>query len=599
MKELAIVKKLLPFLQLYPWTAPTIVVFGVVSSLAEGLGISLLIPFLQSLDGQQLAAVNSNPFLRFFYQLLAGFDTDIKPFAIAALIFAAILLKVALVYIYTIQVSWLNSRITHRLRCDVFAQLMSVGQQFWDQSRGGDLLNTLNQETANTGAALNYFIWLVITACTIITFTVLLVLISWWLTLFAALALGLISLLVRRMTRQAESLGQQRLAANIQLRQTALEAGNGILTIRAFGREPYEQKQFERDSKRVRNVSFRLCMLSALIEPVFEGSAVILLVSLMLFTLWTQVSLPVLVTMIFMLYRLQPLIKKFDTNRTSLLAINSSLDKLQAFLDPTDKPYIRSGSVPYAGLKQAIRLRSVSFSYSTQDRPALQDVSIAMRRGETTAFVGPSGAGKSTLISLICRFYEVTEGQIEVDDQPLSSLKLTDWRDRIALVSQQIHIFNTTVGDNIAYGRIGATAADIIAAAKQANAHEFICELPQGYDTPVGDRGVRLSGGQRQRIAIARAILRDPDILILDEATNTLDSLSEHLIQDALYRLSRNRTVLVIAHRLSTIEQADQIVVLEKGRVREAGTFEELLPRQGLFAQMYQLQHRHNDFIQV
>ena len=594
MKELEITAKLLPFFRIYPWAAPIIIVLGVTSSLIEGLGISLLIPFLQSLDGQQLAAANSNPVLGFFDHLLAGVDSASKPFAIAAMICILILLKVLLAYLYTIQVSWFNSRIVHRLRCDVFAQLMSVSQQFWDQSRGGDLLNTLNYETANTGAALSYLIWLSITACMIAIFTVLLLLISWPLTLSAALAMGFISLLVRRMTRRAESLGQAHLAAYIQMGQTALETVSGIRTIRAFGCEPYEQKQFARYSQHLRDTAFRLSMLSALIEPVFEGLAVILLVGLMLFTIFTQLSLPVLVTMIFMFYRLQPLVKKFDADRTALLTINSSIEKLQAFLNPVDKPYIRSGSVPYTGLKDAIRLRSVGFSYSVQDRPALQDVSITLRRGETTAFVGPSGAGKSTLISLICRFYDATEGQIEVDGQPLSSLKLTDWRDRIALVSQQVHIFNTTIADNIAYGRLGATKAEIIAAAKQANAHEFISEQPEGYETQVGDRGVRLSGGQSQRIAIARAILRNPDILILDEATNALDSLSEHLIQEALYRLSRDRTVLVIAHRLSTIEHADQIVVLQEGQVKEAGTFDKLLKHPGLFAQLYQLQHKPN-----
>ncbi|PSF38264.1 ABC transporter ATP-binding protein [Aphanothece hegewaldii CCALA 016] len=593
-KELEIIAKLLPFFQIYPRAAPTIFILGVTSSLTEGLGISLLIPFLQSLDGEQLTAANNNPVLGFFDQLLAGVNPDSKPFTIAAMICALILLKVLLGYFYTIQVGWFNSRIIHRIRCDIFAQFMSVGQQFWDQSRGGDLLNTLYRETASAGHALSYLIWLVITACMIVIFTVLLLLISWPLTLSAVLAMGLISLLVRRITRQAESLGQQHLAANIQLSQTALETINGIRTIRAFGCEPYEQKQFARYSQNLRDTAFRLSMLSALIEPIFEGLAVILLVGLMLFTLFTEFSLPVLVTMIFMFYRLQPLVKKFDADWTSLLAINSSLDKVQALLTPADKPYIRSGSVPYTGLKDAIRLRSVGFSYSTQDRPALQHISITLRRGETTALVGPSGAGKSTLISLICRFYDATEGQIEVDDQPLTSLKLTDWRDHIALVSQQIHIFNTTIGDNIAYGRIGATEADIIAAATQANAHEFICELPEGYNTQVGDRGVRLSGGQSQRISIARAILRNPDILILDEATNALDSLSEHLIQEALYRLSHNRTVLVIAHRLSTIKHADQIVVLSEGQVKEVGTFDELLNHQDLFAQLYQLQHKPN-----
>ncbi|MBD0304232.1 MAG: ATP-binding cassette domain-containing protein, partial [Tolypothrix sp. T3-bin4] len=183
-------------------------------------------------------------------------------------------------------------------------------------------------------------------------------------------------------------------------------------------------------------------------------------------------------------------------------------------------------------------------------------------------------------------------GEIYIDDCPLRELNLTDWRHQIAIVSQDVYMFSTTVLDNIAYGRLDATQNEIIAAAKLANAHEFIMQLPQGYDTKVGDRGVRLSGGQRQRIALARAIVRNPQILILDEATNALDSISEHLIQEALNTLSQNLTVIVIAHRLSTIEQADQIIVVNEGRVIEQGNLQELLEQDGMFAQLYNLQSR-------
>lgn len=600
MKEIAIARKLLPFLKFYPWAALIIVVLGVISSLAEGLGISLLIPFLRSLEGKAPAAeMAGNSMLRVFYLLLARVNDSSQPFFIAGLIFTTILLKVALAYLYTVQVGWFNAHITHRLRCQAFAQLMAVGQQFWDKSKGGDLLNTLLQETNTIGAALNQLIWLVITACMIVTFVLLLLLISWPMTLMAAVALGGISLLVRRMTRQAETMGDRARTAGIHLRQTSLESITGIHTIRAFGHERYEQRQFEQASLQVRESGFRLRLLSASIDPIFEGAAVILLVGLMLITLWTEVSLPVLVTIIFMLYRLQPLVKKFDTSRTALLAASSSLDKLQHFLDRSDKPYIRSGPLPYTGLKTDIYLRNVNFRYGIENSPALRAVSLQLRRGETTAFVGPSGAGKSTLVSLLCRFYDVTQGAIEVDGQPLSELNLRQWRDRIALVSQQVHVFSTTLGENIAYGKLGATQAEVVSAARQANAHDFICQLPQGYDTPVGDRGVRLSGGQRQRIAIARAILRNPDILILDEATNALDSLSENFIQETLSRFGRDRTVLVIAHRLSTIEHADKIVVLKEGQVEESGTFEALLDAQGLFAQMYRLQYRRSQHIPV
>lgn len=590
MKALRVSKKLFPFLRLYPWAVPMIIFLGVASSLVEGVGIGLLIPFLQLIDGQQSS--NNNLFLSFFDQLTSGVGADYQPFAIATLIVLVIVLKVILVYLYTLQVARLRFHLIYRLRCQIFDQWMQVGQKFWDNSQGGELANTLHQEVWNIGLAVNNLLLLLINVCMILTFTGVLLLLSWPLTLGAMTVMLLISLLVQRMTQQADQLGRQRVIASKQMQQVSLETINGIRTIRAFNRQSHTQKRFEHQAKQVQEARFQVEQLTAAIGPIFEGAVVILLVSLMLSTLWGRVSFPVLVTMIFVLYRLQPLVKGFDMNRTLLLSASSSIDAVRAALDTRHKPYISSGTVPFTKLKQGIQLQSVSFSYNHQEVLALQDISLTIRQGETIAFVGPSGAGKSTLINLTCRFYDVTQGTITVDGQPLASLKLDDWRDRIALVSQHVHIFNTTIAENIAYGRLGATDREIVDAAKQANAHDFICELPQGYETTVGDRGLRLSGGQCQRIAIARAILRDPDILILDEATNALDSLSENLIQEALYRLSCDRTVLIIAHRLSTIKHAHQIVVLKNGQIEEIGTFDTLLKSQGLFSQMYELQHK-------
>jgi subfamily B ATP-binding cassette protein MsbA len=244
----------------------------------------------------------------------------------------------------------------------------------------------------------------------------------------------------------------------------------------------------------------------------------------------------------------------------------------------------------------AISLESVSFQYNSQRDLALRDISIVIPQGKTTALVGPSGAGKSTLVNLICRFYEVTEGEILADGRPLRELDLASWRSRIAIVSQQSYIFNATIMENIAYGRLDATEEEVVAAAKQAHAHEFIQPLTRGYDTCVGEQGIRLSGGQRQRIALARAIARNPDILILDEATSSLDIISENLIQEALNALKQDRTVIIIAHRFSTIEQADEIIVLKDGCVVEQGHLRNLMQLNGLFAGLYRLQHSNTKF---
>ena len=234
----------------------------------------------------------------------------------------------------------------------------------------------------------------------------------------------------------------------------------------------------------------------------------------------------------------------------------------------------------------------MSLAYDTATDHALKDVTLSIRTAETTALVGSSGAGKSSIASLICRLYDPTSGIVTVGDCDLRDLDLAWWRSRIAVVSQDVHLFNTSVAENISYGKPGAGRKDVLEAAKRAQASQFIEALPQGYETNLGERGLRLSGGQRQRIALARALIRDPEILILDEATNALDLISEHLVQDALEVFAAGRTVIIIAHRISTIENADQVIVLDAGRVLECGKVQDLVASGGYFSRLYALQFK-------
>lgn len=281
----------------------------------------------------------------------------------------------------------------------------------------------------------------------------------------------------------------------------------------------------------------------------------------------------------------------FDGARVRIISLSPGVEEVTSLLDEATPPASLTGKIPFRGLRKAISFDNVTFRYDPSGKAALQNISISIPSGKTTAFVGHSGAGKSTLIKLILRFYDFTKGKIYIDDDLLRELSIESWRSAISLVSQDVYVFNTTVRENIAYGRLDATEEEIIAAAGSADAHDFICSLPQGYDTIVGDRGVCLSGGQLQRITLARAIVRNPKILILDEATNALDSISENLIKDTLGKLSLNCTVIVIAHRLSTIEHSDHIIVLDEGSVREQGNFHELMKLEGNFAKLYKLQY--------
>ena len=592
MKEVQAIGKVLPLLKLYPWAIPIIIVLGSLSSLLEGLGISLFIPLLQNLDLNSQQSNGENPLISFLNRIFINVSPEDRILIIALCILASILLKNCLVYSNNVLVAWLNSRISHRLRSGIFQQLLSISYSFLERSEPGKLMNTLASETWRTSQAIAVFIGLLVNICTISVFVILLLLISWQLTLLVAVCMILISISIQLATRRVKKLGQQAVEVNSVQAMRIWEGLGAMKLIRSFNQEAYEQKRFDQASEKVRSTFFKLDVFSGIVGPLSEVLSAFLLLGILAIALTqTQTSLPTLLTFVFILYRLQPQVKQLDGARVSLGSLISAVEDVLYLLNSSDKPYIRSGEIPFSSLQQAISLEAVTFYYNYQEKPALQDISICIPKGTTTALVGPSGAGKSTLIGLICRLYEVSEGEIYVDGCSLRSLNLSDWRNQIAIVSQDVYIFNATVQENIAYGRLDATKDEIVAAAKLANAHEFITQLPQEYDTKVGDRGLRLSGGQRQRIALARAIIRNPEILILDEATNALDSISEQLIQEALNTLSQNRTVIVIAHRLSTIEQADQIIVLQEGRVIEQGTLQHLLRLDGLFAQMYKLQY--------
>ncbi len=591
MKTSGIIKKLFPLLNLYPWAIPVIIILGILTSLSEGLGISLFIPFLQSLEPGNSQSGSGT----FLGTILNRLFSDIPPsnrlLIIPLTIFGCVLLKNLLAYSSSLLSVWLYWRIGSQLVSKLYQQILSVSYSFLDSKQSGKLVNTLHTESWRACDAILLLINLIINFSTVLVFVVFLMLTSWQLTFLVAVALLGISLIIQQVTRKTKKLGREAVQANDRLVNRMIEGFYGMRVIRAFGRETYEYNRFEKLTNEVSFAALKLAKLYTISGPLSEVLSVALLVCIMIIALQNKANLPTLLTFIFMLYRLQPSVRKLDSDRVNLIGLLASVEDVISLLEIPEQQFIRTGNVYCHGLKRSLTFKSVSFRYNSTDKPALQEVSFSIAKGKTTAIVGPSGAGKSTLIGLICRFYDVTEGEIYIDEHPLRQLDLASWRSHIAIVSQDIYIFNTTVGDNIAYGRLDATEAEIINAAKQANAHEFISKFPEGYDTILGDRGVRLSGGQRQRIALARAIIRDPQIFILDEATNALDSVSENIIQEAINTFGQNRTVIIIAHRLSTIEQADKILVLQEGRVVEQGKFQQLLQLNGLFSQLYHLQY--------
>jgi subfamily B ATP-binding cassette protein MsbA len=372
-----------------------------------------------------------------------------------------------------------------------------------------------------------------------------------------------------------------------------LETFHGLRLVRAFGRETHEQNRFDVASGTVRKIFWQLESTSALVHPLSEVLTASLLLGIVaVMAMRTPGQVAASLTFLILLYRLQPRIKQFDSDRVALNAFSASVEEVRKLLDETDKPYLRSGARVLDSIEKGIVLENVSLYYGSGKGPALAEVTCSINIGETTALVGPSGAGKSSLISLICRFYDPSSGCLSIDGIPLPDLDLAWWRSQIAVVSQDVHLFNASVAENIIYGKLDATREELLEAARKAHALEFIENLPDGFETVLGDWGLLLSGGQRQRVALARAFIRDPQILILDEATNSLDLISETVVQDALEEFGRGRTVVIIAHRISTIEHADKVIVLDSGKVVECGSVTQLLSKGGLFSRFYALQLR-------
>lgn len=579
---------LFPVLRLRAWVLSGMIILGVFAALSEGLSISLFIPLVQDQMGTKAAGVTGR--LTAFFQEI---PSEHRLLWIGLGIFLCMVLKNVLTYSYSLLFQSVNSSIGHRLRCGILHQLLSVSQTYLDTHDSGKLLNALATEIWRVSAACTVLAGVIINACMTLIFGILLLLISWRLTLITGCLVLFISQIIQHLTRQGKRISVQATAANADLTQRMIETLDGMQLIRAYGRESHEQDRFDVASRAVSKAFFKLDRISGLVHPLSEVLTVALLLGILLATaMLAPGQMAASLTFLILLYRLQPRIKQFDADRVALDSLSGSVEEVRSLLDKSDKPYLRSGARVPASIEKAIIFENVSLRYDSGKGAALKQVTCSIDIGETTALVGPSGAGKSSLISLICRFYDPSSGHLLVDGVPLSEFDLAWWRNQIAVVSQEVYLFSASVAENITYGKLAATREELVEAARKAHALEFIEELPDGFDTIVGDRGIRLSGGQRQRLALARAFIRDPQILILDEATNSLDLISEGVVQDALEQFGRNRTVLIVAHRISTIEHADKIIVLDSGRVVESGTVTGLLAAGGLFSRFYALQLR-------
>lgn len=480
------------------------------------------------------------------------------------------------------------------LRSRVFRQLMAMSYAQVRLRKVGELA-AYNEQVSYVGQVIHLINLIASQLIMMVAYVGLLFWLSWKMTLAALVAVLVLSLAFRRIIRHIRGLGKAFAKASVSLTSRTVEFLHGLRLLRTFAREEYAIAKVE-DAVR-RSVAFRRRGLiwNASIGPLADsvtvvGIAAFLIAGYLFFDQGGPTALASLIPFLFVLYRLLPRIKLVNDRLGFVNNYWEFVHRVSEILRVDDKQYDAVGGEPFAGLEQAIVFRDVSLRYADTEEPALRQVSFQLARGEVLGVVGESGAGKSSIADLLLGLYLPTSGSIEVDGRDLCELDWRQWRDHLGVVTQDSFILHATVRDNVAFGRLDASDEAIRRACVAADAEGFIRGLAQGYDTVVGDQGYRLSAGQRQRLALARAILRDPEVLILDEATSHLDSRSERAIQEALKRLRGNRTLLIIAHRLSTLTWADRIVVLEGGSKVEEGRHDELLSLGGRYAHLWQIQ---------
>jgi ABC-type multidrug transport system fused ATPase/permease subunit len=556
----------------------------------DGIGIGLLLSFLQSLTSPTAQSIKTG--ISWFDTQILGSDTtkNIQLLHISILILLVTWLRSGIAYLQALSTGKVEFNLLNRLRNKAFDQLSNLSLSYFSQTRSGELINSLTDEITRLRASFSSITSLISDGIRLTIYGFIICLISWQLSLIAILSLSLLSVGLSVLRKRVRLYSFAISQANSKLASISVEFLAGIFTVHAFGTQNFERSRFRQASFEVAKAEMQSLSKQSLIDPLgfAIGTTIVILIIVAGFIV-LEVSVAQLLIFVYVLQSLVKIVQSMNGAATRISYFQGSLTSIKKLLSTDDKPYLQNGTVLFPGLKHSIQFASVYFGYEDNSR-ILSDINLTLNRGEVTALVGSSGAGKSTLAALIPRFYDPQRGQIFIDGVDLREFEIASLRQRIAVVSQDTFIFNTSIRNNIAYGTETADETAIYRVAQQSHALEFISNLPEGFDTQLGDRGVKLSGGQRQRIAIARALLRDPEILILDEATSALDSVSERLIQDSLEKLSIDRTVIAIAHRLSTIARAAKVVVLERGRVVEQGSYQELLDRKGKLWHYHQVQ---------
>ena len=598
-------------------------IFTILFAVLNGLSVYLTIPLLDTLfqesshpaNVQQIPAIEQSTSIvpnwiveikeeisnTFNQYILSGDKTDIL-FKICLVIFLSFLFKNIFAYLQTYFMAYVEYAAMKDLRDDTYKHLHKLPLSYFKKERVGNLISRFTNDVNIVQASISAtFSNLIKEPLTIIVFLILAISISWKLSLFALIIVPVSSLLIAWLGSKLKKLTTLLQLKLGDITSVLQETISGVKIVKAFGMENYENKRFMKETKNYFDMVLRTVRIRNLSSPVTEllsimiGAVIIYYGGLLVLNEKT-LNASQFMGFLFAIFQMMPPIKELGSVNNRIQEASAAAERIFEISDTEPLIKTKPGATELKEFKDNVTFDKVSFIYEDSEEPVLININFSVNKGDIVALVGPSGGGKSTLVDLIPRFYDPSSGRILIDGKDIRDISVESLRSKMGIVTQETFLFNTTVFENIAYGLKNYPMEKMIDSAIMANAHNFISEMPEGYQTIIGERGVKLSGGQRQRLTIARALLKDPEIMIFDEATSALDNESEILVQEAIERLMKNRTTFVIAHRLSTIRNATSIIVLDKGKIIQQGTHEKLIQEEkGLYKKLYDMQFRDND----
>lgn len=553
--------------------------------------ILIILNILLALVSSAVSAAPVTLIKKLFDKGIHGKNETAILYAVGGMILLSIL-GAFLVYWTTMLSGKISSSIYKNIVDDLYVKIQSLDMEYFSRTKVGELMTKVLNDPANVNTFILEFFEFLKYIFTAISYLVIAIHTDWKLTIGMFVSAPILMITVKKYSKKLKKSGKERQETTGILNSKLQETLSGIRVIRAFATEKQEIHNFKKISLELKKVVMKTVGYNAKSNSVSEALNYIMVAILLLFggyrilrgRVFTTGDFITIMTSIGSMYtpirRSANIYNSLSTNIPSIGRIFEILDVVPEIADAPE-------CVKFEEFRSDITFENVDFRYKDNDEKILKNINLVAKKGETVALVGNSGGGKSTLVNLIPRFFDVDAGMITIDGINVKDYKIKSLRKKIGIVPQETFLFGGTVLENIKYGNQKASAEEVIEAAKKANAHEFIEKLEQGYETEIGERGVKLSGGQKQRISIARAILENPQILILDEATSALDNESEQLVQDALEKLMKGKTTFVIAHRLSTIINSDKIVVIQQGEIKEVGSHEELLDKDGIYKSLY------------